>query len=172
VWPSERSVRESGASFTILRCAWFSQNFSESFLLEPVLEGNVAFPAAEVQEPFLDLEDIADVAVAALTDARHAGQIYDLTGPRLLSFAEAVQEIAHASQRAVRYTPVSNAAYAEALAAQLPRDQALLLSELFALLLDGHNALLTDGVERALGRKPRDFREYARDAALSGAWRT
>jgi len=72
----------------------------------------------------------------------------------------------------VRYTPISNAAYAEALAAQLPRDQALLLSELFALLLDGHNALLTDGVERALGRKARDFREYARDAALSGAWRT
>ena len=48
----------------------------------------------------------------------------------------------------------------------------MLLSELFALLLDGHNALLSDGVERALGRKARDFREYARDAALSGAWRT
>ena len=170
VWASERAVRESGASFTILRCAWFNQNFSESFLLEPVLEGNVAFPAGDLREPFLDVEDVADVAVAALTDPRHLGQIYDLTGPRLLSFAEAVLEIARASQRNVRYTSISNAAYAEALTTQLPAEQVSLLSELFAMLLDGHNALLTDGVERALGRKPRDFADYARDAALSGAW--
>jgi uncharacterized protein YbjT (DUF2867 family) len=171
VWQSERAVRESGASFTILRCAWFSQNFSESFLLGPVLEGNVAFPAARVREPFLDVDDVADVAVAALTQHRHAGQIYDLTGPRLLSFAEAVQEIAQASQRVLRYTPISHAAYAEALAHELPADQATALSELFAMLLDGHNELLTDGVERALGRKPRDFSDYAGDAALAGAWR-
>jgi uncharacterized protein YbjT (DUF2867 family) len=102
-----------------LRCAWFSQNFSESFLREPVLEGNVAFPAADVREPFLDVDDVADVAVAALTDPRHAGQIYDLTGPRLLGFAEAVQEVASASERNVRYTPIS-AAYAEALRLQMP----------------------------------------------------
>ena len=120
---------------------------------------------------FVDVDDVADVAVSALTDPRHAGQIYDLTGPRLLSFGEAVQEIARASERAVHYTPISNAAYAEALTTQLPPEQATLLSELFALLLDGHNSLLSDGVERALGRKARDFRDYARDAALAGAWR-
>ena len=172
VWPSERAVRESGASFTILRCAWFSQNFSEGHLLGPVLEGELAFPAASVREPFIDADDIADVAVAALTEPRHAGQIYDLTGPRLLSFEQAVQEIARAAKRTVRYTPISIDEYAQALTPHLPAAQLSFMVDLFGMLLDGHNSLLSDGVERALGRKPRDFSDYARDAARAGAWQS
>jgi len=171
VWPSERAVRESGASYTILRCAWFNQNFSEGHLLGPVMDGELALPASDVREPFIDADDIADVAVAALTDARHAGQIYDLTGPALLSFAEAVGEIARVTGRSLRYTPISNQAYGEALAPYLPAPQVSFLVELFGSLLDGHNALLSDGVERALGHKPREFSQYVRDAARGGAWR-
>jgi len=172
VWPSERAVRESGASFTILRCAWFCQNFSEGHLLGPVLEGELAFPASDVREPFIDADDIADVALAALTDPRHAGEIYDLTGPALLSFSDAMQEIARVTGRSVRYAPISSEAYAETLAPHLPAEQVSFLVELFGQLLDGHNALLSDGVERALGRKPRAFSDYVRDAARTGAWRT
>jgi len=171
VWPSERAVRESGASFTILRCAWFNQNFSEGHLLGAVLGGELALPAPDVREPFIDADDIADVAAAALTDARHAGQIYDLTGPALLSFSEALREIAGVTGRSARYRPISSEAFAEALAPELPPAQAAFLTELFSSLLDGHNALLTDGVQRALGRKPRDFSQYVRDAARAGAWR-
>jgi uncharacterized protein YbjT (DUF2867 family) len=171
VWPSERAVRESGASFTILRCAWFNQNFSEGHLLGPVLEGELTLPGPDVREPFIDTDDIADVAVAALTDPRHAGQIYDLTGPALLSFSEALHEIEKVTGRALRYTPVSSEAYAESLTPYLPAEQVTFLVELFGLLLDGHNALLSDGVERALGRKPRAFSDYARKAAHAGAWR-
>jgi len=174
VWPSERAVRESGAEFTIIRCAWFSQNFDEGHFLGPILDGELALPAGSVSEPFIDADDIADVAVAALDRsqrARHAGQIYDLTGPRLLSFGEAVREIARVTGRSIRYTPISNAAYAEELALHLPPPEVAFLSELFGLVLDGHNSLLSDGVERALGRKPRDFSDYVRRAFDSGSWR-
>lgn len=169
VWPSERAVREAGVAFTIVRCAFFCQNFSEGALVDGLRQGELAFPAGDVREPFVDTDDVADVVAAALTDERHAGQIYDLTGPRLLSFHEAVGEIARASGRSMRYTPVSGEAYASLLAPYLPAAEVAFLVELFGMLLDGHNSLLTDGVARALDRKPRDFVEYARDAA--SAWR-
>jgi uncharacterized protein YbjT (DUF2867 family) len=168
VWPAERVVREAGAAFTIVRCAFFAQNFSEGHFRDSLLGGELAFPAGDVKEPFVDADDIADVVVAALTDERHAGKIYDLTGPRLLGFGEAVAEIAQVSGKPLSYRPVSSAQYAEALAPYLPAPEVAFLVELFQMLLDGHNALLTDGVQQALGRKPRDFRDYARDAA--SAW--
>jgi uncharacterized protein YbjT (DUF2867 family) len=169
VWPAERAVREAGAAFTIVRSAFFCQNFSEGALVDGIIHGELAFPAGEVREPFVDAEDVADVVAAALTDERHAGQIYDLTGTRLLSFREAVAEISRVSGRTLRYTPVSGQAYGEMLAPFMPPEEAGFLVELFGMLLDGHNSLLTDGVERALGRKPRDFSEFARDA--SSVWR-
>jgi len=168
VLPAEEGVRKSGAAFTILRCAFFCQNFNEGALTPAGDE--IVFPAGEVAEPFIDCDDIADVAVAALTDDRHAGQIYELTGPALVTFAQAAEQIAAASARPIRYVPVTFEQYAEALAPILPGEHVAFLVELFRGLLDGHNAHLTDGVQRAIGRKPRDFRAFARDAAARGAW--
>jgi uncharacterized protein YbjT (DUF2867 family) len=168
---AEQAVRNSGAELTILRSTWFSQNFSESYFLDLVRSGEVALPAGDVQEPFVDADDIAEVAVAALTDSRHVGQLYELTGPRLLTFADAVEEIADATGRELRYTPVPAAAFASALTAQgVPGDVVDLLAYLFNEVLDGRNAHLTDGVQRALGRRPRDFRDYARETAATGIW--
>jgi uncharacterized protein YbjT (DUF2867 family) len=170
---AERAVQESGADWTILRASWFAQNFSESFLLEAVLSGEVALPAGDVREPFIDAEDIADVAVAALTDDGHTGQLYELTGPRLLTFAEAVAEIGEATGRTLRYEQVSPEHYAALLRQHdVPADFAALVIYLFTTVLDGRNAHLTDGVQRALGREPRDFADYARDTAAAGVWRT
>jgi len=168
---AEKVVRDSGAEWTILRASWFSQNFSENYLVEPVRSGEVVLPAGNVGEPFIDAEDIADIAVAALTEDRHAGQLYELTGPRLLTFAEAVEEIAKATGREIRYVQVSPEQYALALADQnVPAEYVWLLTYLFTTVLDGRNAHLTDGVQRALGRGPRDFTNYARDAAATGVW--
>ena len=129
------------------------------------------FPPGTRGEPFVDADDIADVAVAALTDDRHIGQLYELTGPRLLSFAEAVAEIADATGREIRYVPISLEAFASELTAQgVPADVVDLLTYLFGEVLDGRNAHLADGVQRALGRQPRDFAEYAREAAATGVW--
>jgi uncharacterized protein YbjT (DUF2867 family) len=168
---SERAVRESGAEWTILRASWFDQNFSEHFLLEPVLGGEVALPAGSVAEPFVDADDIADVAVAALTDDRHVGRLYELTGPRLLTFGEATARIAEAIGREVRYVPVSPEQYESALVDHdVPADYAKSLTELFTRVLDGRNAHLGDGVQRALGREPRDFADYVRNTAATGVW--
>jgi uncharacterized protein YbjT (DUF2867 family) len=168
---AEQAVRDSRADWTVLRASWFCQNFSEGILRDGVLGGEVVFPAGDVAEPFVDAGDIADAAVAALTQEGHAGQIYELTGPRLLTFAEAVAEIGRATGRPVRYTPVSPEQYAAGLTEYgLPPALVTFLTGLFTDLLDGRNARLADGVRRALGREPRDFGRFARDAVTSGAW--
>jgi uncharacterized protein YbjT (DUF2867 family) len=167
----EQAVRDSGADLTIVPSTWFAQNFSEDYMLEYVLSGEVALPAGDTPEPFVDADDIADVAVAALTDDRHIGQLYELTGPRLLTFAEAVEEISKATGREIHYVPVSIEEHAAVAAEQgVPGEVIDLLTYLFSEVLDGRNAHTTDGVRRALGREPRDFADYARDAAASGVW--
>jgi len=168
VHPAEEAVRRSGVAFTILEAAFFAQNFSEG-VLAPV-DGEIVFPGGNVAAPFVDTDDIADVAVAALTEDGHAGKTYDLTGPRLLTFDAAAREIAAASGRPMRYRPVSPEEYAALLAPHMPAPEVAFLVELFAHLTDGHNAHLADGVQRALGRPPRDFRDFARTAASAGAW--
>lgn len=123
-------------------------------------------------EPFIDAEDIADVAVAALTEEGHVGQLYELTGPRLLTFADAVGEIARATSQEVHYVQISQEEFASALAGEgVPADMVALMMYLFTTVLDGRNEHLTDGVQRALGRSPRDFADYARDTAATGVWR-
>jgi hypothetical protein len=167
----ERIVRDSGAEWTILRASWFCQNFSEGAFRDLVLGGEVALPAGGVGEPFVDADDIADVAVAALTEDRHAGEVYDLTGPRLLTFEEAVGEIAGASGRSVRYIQIPIEAFTAGLLQEgVPPAYVEILVHLFTEVLDGRNAHTGDGVQRALGRAPTDFREFARRAAAAGAW--
>jgi uncharacterized protein YbjT (DUF2867 family) len=167
----EQVIEDSGADTTILRCSWFNQNFSESYLLDPVLAGHVALPVGDVPEPFLDADDIADGAVAALTEDGHAGQLYEMTGPRALTFSEAVAEIAAASGREIAFEQVSMDDYSAMLAEHsIPADLIALIRYLFVEVLDGRNAHTTDGVRRLLGREPRDFRDYAREAARGGAW--
>jgi uncharacterized protein YbjT (DUF2867 family) len=79
---SERALSASGADWTIVRSAFMDQNFDQGFFLEPVRAGEVAFPAhPDLAEPFIDADDIADVAVAALTSDRHIGRLDEVTGP-------------------------------------------------------------------------------------------
>ena len=167
----EEAVRDSGAELTILRSTWFAQNFSEGGFLDFVLAGEVTLPAGDTPEPFVDVDDIADVAVAALTEEGHVGELYELTGPRLLTFEEAVGEIARAANRELRYVPVSMQEFESILAqADVPAEIVWMLKYLFTEVLDGRNAHVTDGVRRALGREPRDFSEFAREAAATGVW--
>ena len=168
---AEQVVRDSGADVTIVRATWFAQNFSEGFMREGVLEGVLVLPASDTPEPFVDADDIADVAVAALTDDRHIGRLYELTGPRALTFAEAVAEIARASGRDVRYQPVGLDEYTAAMTdLGVPSEVVELTRYLFSEVLDGRNSQTVAGVAQALGRAPRDFGDYARDAAAAGAW--
>ena len=168
---AEREVQATGADVTVLRCAWFMQIFSEDYLLDPVRAGEVVLPAHEGQlEPFVDADDIADVAVAALTEPGHAGQVYELTSPQLVSFAEAVAEIAKASGRDITYVPVSVQEYAAGAAEHgVPAEFVEFLTYLFRDVVGVH-AYVTEGVQRALGREPRSFRDFADRTASTGVW--
>ncbi|MGW7074028.1 NmrA family NAD(P)-binding protein [Streptomyces sp. NPDC054866] len=165
--PTERAVRESGAEWTVVRASWFAQNLSEGHLLDGMREGELVFPAGEVLEPFIDTRDIADVVVAVLRpNSGYEGRVVEVSGPRLLSFRDAVAEIAAAAGREIRYVPVSAREYGGALAEfGVPEEETEFLIELFETNLDGRNAHLSEGVREILGRAPRDFADFAREHA-------
>lgn len=167
---AEAALRSSGVPWTIVRASWFNQNFSEGYLLEGVLAGEIALPAGPVPEPFIDADDIAAVATAALTQERHVGKLYEVTGPRALTFAEVVAEIARAVGRPIGYRQVAADDFAAGMRPYVPEDVVQLMLELFTVVLDGRNTNVMHGVEEALGRPPRDFSTYAREAAASGVW--
>lgn len=167
----EEVLIHSGADWTVVRASWFMQNFSESFFLDGIEAGEVAFPADGVTEPFVDAEDIADVVAKVLTEDGHSGKLYEVTGPRLMTFGEAVSEIGRAAGRDVRYASVTADAFLASLRENdVPNDYVRLLEFLTREVLDGRNESLADGVEQALGRLPRDFARYARETASTGVW--
>ncbi|GAA4239273.1 NAD(P)H-binding protein [Actinomadura meridiana] len=167
----EQAVRDSGVAWTILRPSWFSQNFSEAFFLPGVLSGTLSLPTGDGRTPFIDAEDIADVAASALTDDRHDGQIYDLTGPRAITFGEVADLIGKATGRTVRYEDVDPRAYVERqIAGGVPPTIAEWYTRLFATIRDGTGEAPTDDVERALGRAPRRFEDYVTETAAAGHW--
>lgn len=168
----ERIVLNSGIDTTVVRASWFSQNFSsDGAFAEMVQAGRITLPAGDTPEPFVDADDIADVAVAALTGPGHVGEVIEVTGPQLLTFAEAASELSRATGRRIDYVQVPHDDFVEgARASGAPSDVVWMLDYLFATVLDGRNAHLTDGVERALGRRPKSFADYARDAAATGVW--
>ncbi|MFB8343684.1 NAD(P)H-binding protein [Brucella cytisi] len=168
---AEKVLQDSGLDWTVLRASWFMQNFSENYMRDELLSGSLTLPVGPTKEPFIDVDDIADVAVAALTETGHRNKLYELTGPELFSFSDAVSEIARATDKDLSFNSVSYADYEAALHEQaLPEDVIALLRYLFVELFDGRNASVAHGVEEALGRKPRRFADFARKAAIEGTW--
>ncbi|WP_417840012.1 NAD(P)H-binding protein [Tritonibacter scottomollicae] len=166
----EDVVRNSGVDFTIVRAAWFAQNFSEGYLRDPVLAGVLPMPGGDIAEPIIDIDDIADVAVAALTEDRHRGQLYEVTGPRLMSFADMADDLSQAIGHEIRHVPISFEEFHGTIAEAGGAFVADVFTAIARETLDGRNAHITDDVMRALGRSPRDFMDFARGAAQSGAW--
>lgn len=167
----EEIVKTNAKNWTIVRASWFNQNFSESIFLDPILTGIVALPRAEALEPFIDADDIADVVTASLLDEKHNGQTYELTGPRLLTFEQIVNEIANASGRNITFQALSLSEYVQMLREyQIPEDFIWLVNYLFEQVLDGRNSSITSDIEKVLGRKAKDFSAYAKETAETGIW--
>ncbi len=144
-----------GVEWAVVRAAFFMQNFSEGFFAGSIAEGRLRFVAGDVGEPFLDADDLADVATALLLGEAPLGRVHEVTGPRLLTFAEAM------AQLGVDYEQVSAAQMLEDLTGTgLDDATAHGLVELFTAVLDGRNARTTDGVSQALGRAPRGFTAF------------
>jgi uncharacterized protein YbjT (DUF2867 family) len=168
----EKIVMDSGLDSTVVRASWFNQNFSEGAFIDMVQHGLITLPAADVKEPFVDVDDIADVAVAALTGEGHSGEIYEVTGPELLTFRELAAILSVATEREIGYAEIPHAAFIQHMAdSGAPPDVVWIIDYLFSTVLDGRNAYVTDGVERALGRPPKRFSDYARSVAATGVWR-
>jgi uncharacterized protein YbjT (DUF2867 family) len=156
---------------TVVRCSFFAQNFSEHFLVDAVRAGVVALPAGDVREPIVDADDIADAVVTVLTETGHIGRVYELTGPRLLSFHDVAAELSAAIGNDIVYVSTTPEEYvAAAVGDGVPVDEAEMLADLFAHIFDGHNASLADGVAEVLGRPARDFAAFAAAAAATGVW--
>ena len=168
----EQVVIHSGLDHTIVRASWFSQNFSESFFLEPIQQGFVALPQADVQVPYVDTGDIADVVVEALLHDIHNGKIYQLTGPSILSFKEAIAEIAKATNRKIEFMPISIAQYVIAMKEQgIPADFVWLVEYLFTEVLGNPMVSeISNDIENVLKRKPKSFLEYVTETVKTGVW--
>lgn len=168
----EQIIIQSGLDWTIIRASWFMQNFSENFLLDSILNNEVVLPTIKSLEPFVDADDIADVAVACLTDTKHSRKIYELTGSELMSFQSATSKIATALNRTISYTEISMEEYvAELKSYQLPDDFIWLIQYLFTEVLDGRNELVSNDIENILGRKPTTFDEYVIKTLKTGVWK-
>ncbi|CAI7981211.1 NAD(P)H dehydrogenase (quinone) [Frankia sp. Hr75.2] len=167
----EDAVRACRLEWTILRPAWFAQNFSEGFFLDAVRSGELRLPAGYGAASFIDAEDIAAVAVAALIENGHAGRIYELSGPRAVTIAEAAATISQATGRTVRYVPMSPEDFVAELVAQgWPQPDAEDYADAVSPIRRGMDSHISDGVQRALGRPPRDFSDFVRTAAAADAW--
>lgn len=161
----------SGIDWTVVRANWFMQNFSEGFFYESIMAGELVIPQVEAMDPFVDTDDIADVAVEALTDDKHSKQIYELTGPRLLSFENAVNTISSALKRPIAFRKVSMKKYAEMLREYgLPEDYVWLIQYLFTEVMDGRNESVTSDVEKVLGRAPVSFEQFVTKTIKTGLW--
>ena len=166
----EDIVRNSGLPFTIVRAAWFAQNFSEGYLRDPILGGVLPMPGGDMPEPIIDIDDIADVVVAALTEEGHLGERYEVTGPRLMTFAEMAEVLSKTLGHHIQHVPITFEDFHANVAASGGDFVAEVFTQIARETLDGRNAYISDGVERALGRKPRDFAQFAQTAMAAGAW--
>ncbi len=169
---AEQIVVSSGLKWNVVRASWFAQNFSEGFLIDGILNNQVALPAGDIPEPFIDTDDIADVVFACLTKPELANQLFEVTGPEVLTFRDCVEIIADVSQRPIEFTPISAEQFLQSLKQQnMPEEVLWLMNELFTVVMDGRNSQVINGVEKALGRPATSFREYALKTAASGVWR-
>lgn len=158
----EQLVLNSGIPAAVVRASWFAQNFTEG-MLQPI-DGVIALPAGVAREPFIDVDDIADVAVAALTGDGHEGRVYEVTGPELLTFADAAALLGATGGEPVEYVPLTFDEFHAIIAAEIDQASADLLTDLCREVFDGRNESVTTGVRDALGRDPRSLREVFADA--------
>ncbi|WP_378183998.1 NmrA family NAD(P)-binding protein [Aquimarina sp. SS2-1] len=168
----EKIIMDSDMNYTIVRASWFNQNWSESFFLEAVLSGEVALPSSDVLVPFVDADDIAEVAATVLLDDSYDGEIIEVTGPELITFKDIVAIISKTSKRHLNFHDITLEEYIAGMKQmQLPGDMVWLLEYLFShVLTNPNNQVVVYDIERVLGRKAKTFLAYAQETAKTGIW--
>ena len=167
---AERVVEASGLDYTLVRAAWFAQNFSEGYLCDPILAGVLPMPGGNIVEPIIDIDDIADVVIAALSEEGHKGRLYEVTGPELLSFADMAAVLTKTIGRPIKHLSISFEDFHRTIAKAGDDFIADVFTGIARETLDGRNARLANGVQQALRRPPRRFSDFAAKAAATGIW--
>ncbi|MHB8691546.1 MAG: NmrA family NAD(P)-binding protein [Solirubrobacteraceae bacterium] len=154
---------------SIVRPAWFMQNFSETFL-KPI-DGAIAVPTGDGAEAFVDAEDIAAVAAATLADpSAHAGAQYAPTGPERLTVSEAADAIGSVIRQRVRHIDVDQRAWLDgAIASGVPTEYGEMLLLLTQTIASGAGSRPNDDVKAVTGSPPTGFTEFARRTAAAWA---
>ncbi|WP_298014196.1 SDR family oxidoreductase [uncultured Aquabacterium sp.] len=161
----EIALERSGTPYVILRPNWFSDNF-HNFWKAGIDHGQIALPAGTGKSSFIDVRDIAESAAVALTTDRFDGQSFNLTGPEAVSYADAAQLLSEVAGKPVRYVPIDDSAFVEALTgAGVARDYADFLASIFHPVREGWTAAVTDHVQTLTGHAPRSLATYVRDNA-------
>ncbi|MFC3094500.1 NmrA family transcriptional regulator [Alteromonas sediminis] len=162
----ENIVKQSGLSWTVVRASWFNQNFSEGMFRDYILNGRIALPVDHMPEPFVDIDDIAEIVVESLTDDKHNGQLYEVTGPELLSFKAVADTFSRVLNKPVVFEQISLEAFQQGLeSAGADKGAIEALTYLFTEVLDGRNAHTCEGIPQALGRPAKSFDDFVRDNA-------
>jgi uncharacterized protein YbjT (DUF2867 family) len=161
-------IGRSAVTHSILRPAWFMQDFSETFL-KPV-DGVIAVPTADGSEAFIDAEDIAAVAAGTLANPdAHAGAAYALTGPEAMTVSDAAEVIAEVTGKPIKHDNIDRDVWIEAsVAAGVPAEYGEMLRIVTETIASGKGSRPNDNVERITGAPPTKFAEFARRTAQ--AW--
>jgi uncharacterized protein YbjT (DUF2867 family) len=154
---------------TVIRPAWFMEDFSETFL-RPV-NGEIVVPTGDGAEAFVSVEDIAAVAAVTLTEPeKHTGRAYAPTGPQALTMAKAAEMISAAAGRAITYRDTDREEWIAAMVGSgVPAEYAQVLGLLTATLAGGNGARPNNDVLDVTGTAPVTFAEFA--AKTAPAWK-
>mgnify|MGYP003877043319 CR=1 FL=1 len=165
----EAAIIASGIPYTFLRCGFFMQNLSTTHQAEIRDRDEIAIPAGRSKTAFIDVRDIAAVAVRVLTEPIGANQTLTLTGSAALDYTTVAHILSATLGRTIRYTDPSILRYIfQQRAAGSPWGYALVLTMLYTITRFGNAAEVSPNVERILGRAPITFEQYACDN--SAAW--
>lgn len=155
----ERKLIDDGFDYTILRPAFFSQNF-KNYEWDNIMDRGIVFmPAGSGKAGFIDAEDIGAVAAKVLTEEGHSGKIYELTGPDLLSYTDAADILSSVMQKDVIYpNPTPETFKQVLLGADAPEFVADYLINVYSAIANEEVAFLTPTVATLLGRQPHSLR--------------
>jgi uncharacterized protein YbjT (DUF2867 family) len=162
---TERHLAESGVPYTILQPNFFMQNMF-SFAGTIAADGKFCASMKDGKASFVDLRDIAAVAVTALTLPGHESKTYVITGAEAVSFSEIAAKLSAALGKPVTYVDIPRDALIQTLTGYgLPGWQAQGIAELYDWGCEGGGAVITDVVSRVANKKPILFDQFARDFA-------
>ncbi|MEV6148706.1 NAD(P)H-binding protein [Nonomuraea sp. NPDC052129] len=146
--------------WAVLRPSWFMQNFTGTHIhaLSIREDGTIWTATGTGRVGFVDAEDIAAVAVHALTDEHAPNTDLVLTGPEALSYDDIATSITEVTGRPVVHRHLPYEQMRDRLAALMPLEFAAILAGMDRAIAEGAEDRVTDAVQHITGRPPRSFR--------------